>query len=388
MVKYHKSSKTLIFFLLLAIFMSISGLFFPVHHDEGVFLTISGQMSKGYVPYLDYFDHKPPGIYLVLMLLKIIFGQSILIIRSFVLIVNLISSILIYFIGRRLFSFKAGLFSAVVYMIINPVFQGNFSLTEPFVNLFILASFVKIIELRKYYSLLNIFLVGLLLGIASIFKQAALVLIPVYLFFVVFNNNRLLNNFIVFLSALISPYLIVFLVLNIYGAVSEAFQQIFVFNLVNYHPWPFLELIRSFPKFIYPLPILWLSLVYVIFKKKKNGFKTRLLIFSIISIIPLLLFRPYHHYWIIILPFVLLLVSPLFTEYNKWSKAMTLNLFLVSVIFFIYTINIALPEREKQFLNARDISDCSQDLSPQMYFLSGCEPFKKYFYEPTISFRK
>ena len=72
----------------------------PLSQDEGVFLTIGQNIAKGYSPYKDFFDHKPPGIYFLFAFSYYFFGNN-LVGYQFILITTLAATGWLVFIAAK-----------------------------------------------------------------------------------------------------------------------------------------------------------------------------------------------------------------------------------------------------------------------------------------------
>src|SRR3989344_7848628 len=103
---------------------------FPMHPDEKVFIEMAEIITRGGAPYRDMFDHKPPGIYLLLPPFVAIFGQNLIILRLIPFFLNSIIGWLLYSTCRTISSRREGVLVAFLYLTIAPFYQANFILTE------------------------------------------------------------------------------------------------------------------------------------------------------------------------------------------------------------------------------------------------------------------
>ena len=81
---------------ILAICLAATTIYHPLQQDEGVFLTIGQNLSRGYLPYRDFFDHKPPGIHWLFAAIYYVFGNNVLWYKIVLILTNLASAWLVY----------------------------------------------------------------------------------------------------------------------------------------------------------------------------------------------------------------------------------------------------------------------------------------------------
>ncbi len=101
--------------LILGIIIVIFGQFIilnkgEINTDEGVFYTIANGILNGKLPYLDYFDHKPPGIYYLIAFIFQLLGKTVIYARIGLLIINIFTAYIIFIIGKQLWDFRGGSF--------------------------------------------------------------------------------------------------------------------------------------------------------------------------------------------------------------------------------------------------------------------------------------
>lgn len=80
----------------LALILTLRIFMRPLGQDEGVFLTIGQGMAKGFLPYRDFFDHKPPGIYCLIFAIYHLFGNNVVGYKIVLLLTQLISTWLVF----------------------------------------------------------------------------------------------------------------------------------------------------------------------------------------------------------------------------------------------------------------------------------------------------
>jgi 4-amino-4-deoxy-L-arabinose transferase-like glycosyltransferase len=281
---------------------------FPIHQDEKVFIKVAETIVAGGAPYRDVFDNKPPGIYLLLTPFVAIFGNNLAILRLIPFTLNIIIGWLLYFICRTIINRREGVVVASLYLLISPFYQSNFILTEVPVAACLLVGTALAWRYDVSRKSRAVLWIGFWIGMAILFKQTAFVyalIIPFLLLYQRFVKNRsmLLGLYILGLSI---PITLIILYLIYSGIYAESYYQIIEYNLLSY-PHSSLFVIGPYIlQTLLPIVLLW---VFTRLFPKNNKYMAYyiyfLSLFIIISI-PILLFRPYHHYWIPLLPQVLL----------------------------------------------------------------------------------
>jgi hypothetical protein len=262
----------------------ISGYWYPLHQDEVVFLEVAKGIHQGQLPYLDFQDNKPPGIYYLYALYLKLIGNELIAIRSLAVVANLISAMWLWRLNKNPWLILS-------FLIIAPAYQGQFALTEVLMVPWLLSATVYMV--RR-----NMLAAGIMLGVAFMFKQTAVLNLIVMLFV---GTNPL---------AVIAGFSLVPLLS--YGFLSLAVPV----NLWSY--WIFESLIAAYPantfsntlielpKLLLPLGI-FIPLIIYSFKKPHTTHAQKYSLGIIMISLPILLFRPYHHYWLQFLPYMLIL---------------------------------------------------------------------------------
>jgi hypothetical protein len=88
----------------------------PLERDEGAYATIGARWLAGEVPYRDVFDHKPPLLYLVYALARLLPGNSVHQIRVLATAYLLAGGLALLALGWRLYGRWAGLVALALYL--------------------------------------------------------------------------------------------------------------------------------------------------------------------------------------------------------------------------------------------------------------------------------
>jgi uncharacterized membrane protein len=291
-------------------------------YDMQRFFAMAEVIVNGATPYLDYQDPKPPLIYFTLAL-PVILGQKLLGGLILVGVCDLASAILVMLMAWKLYGRFSGFLAGLLFTANIAWAQGYFIFTEPFALAFILLSTYVLVftDWDKRYVLS-----GLFTGIAIGFKQYALLLIPLLLFYMYRKGE--LKKAPGMLAGALLPLLVIFAaILLIYGSQALSVSLYWSFGVAGtYMTQSDMGGVSSY-RTDNPL-ILAANLVLAV------SIFTSLLIFAVASFLhdrpvtPLdeyfflaaiafsatILVRQYLHYWILALPFIALLCARPFRD--------------------------------------------------------------------------
>jgi 4-amino-4-deoxy-L-arabinose transferase-like glycosyltransferase len=370
---------------LCALTVIVCSFFWPMAEDEGIFLTIASRITHGELPYRDYFDHKPPGIYYFLAPIITIFGNSLFAARFAIALTNLGTAFIIFKIGQKAFGKQVGFLSGGIFLFLTVLYQGFYAICEP-PMVFSLA--VGIFFFQKTLTKPNLklsFLAGLSIGAAILFKQPAILnAIITAFFFYQLSKKQLGTKMAAYFLGLVLPITILIFYFWAKGAIFDFLYQTVTVNFTNYLPQS-LDF-AAIPKLFFPGIVFWFILIFALFKQQndKNSLFEKFLIFSTIAPLVLILTRPYHHYLIQTLPFAGLLLGNLIKNIF-WQKKgswllqylivsfLIINLILATLIFFEKTKNQNWSQLKTQYQIAESLKNKTLlALSPNagFYFLA------------------
>jgi Dolichyl-phosphate-mannose-protein mannosyltransferase len=179
--KINDSAKTLragwwtvalIFFgLVIAIRIRLLGI--PLERDEGEYAYAGQLILQGIPPYKLAYNMKFPGTYVGYTVIMSMFGQTITGIHLGLLVVNVATAVLIFFLGRRLANSTLGLSAATSYAVlsVSPSVLGFAGHATHFVLLPVLGGTLLLLNSRNRQTAGRIFASGLLFGIGLLMKQ-------------------------------------------------------------------------------------------------------------------------------------------------------------------------------------------------------------------------
>lgn len=177
-------SKKTINIMALALGLSVlfwTGCFLPymnislLHVDCSVYILGAKTILYGAIPYKDFADHKPPGIYFIYaLILKMFDSKNYTAINTFGLFFSIASTALIFFIVKKILNRFAGAVCAALYPLVSAVLMGRDAInpnTEIFMETFSLAGIYLVLIFLQGSRASLFFLPGMLFGIAGAVKQ-------------------------------------------------------------------------------------------------------------------------------------------------------------------------------------------------------------------------
>ncbi|MEM1169405.1 MAG: glycosyltransferase family 39 protein [Cyanobacteria bacterium P01_H01_bin.35] len=169
------NQKLIIFlaFLLLSFFLRFWTLFVSVlDKDESIYILAADSLLNSNLPYIEIWDNKPPGIFILFSLTMLILGNSIVSIRILSIIATTFTSYFLYRIGAAIdakYGEKIGLLAGSLYAIFSLHNDGAAANAEILFAPFVTGAFVLLFQDRKF-SNIKVFLIGLILGIGMQIK--------------------------------------------------------------------------------------------------------------------------------------------------------------------------------------------------------------------------
>jgi hypothetical protein len=304
----------LVFTSFLFFLLRLPSLFEPLWYgDEGIYQVIGTALNHGKLLYRGVFDNKPPFLYW----LYAIFQSDQFTIRLVSLIFGVLSVIAFFFLARKLFQNKKNntipyLTTFIFALLFGlPVFEGNIANAENFMLLPIIVSAIFVVKQRRY------FLVGLLLGLAFLFKIVAIFDLGAFLVFCFILNFTSLKEELKLLKiaeGFLLPIFLVSLFFLINGTLIDFIKAAFLTN-VSYVSYG--NKIGSLPLLLFiKLAILGIFSLFVLVKRK-NITRTTLFVsiwfaFSLFN--AFFSQRPYTHYLLVLIPSLSLMIGLIFYD--------------------------------------------------------------------------
>jgi hypothetical protein len=329
---------------------------FPLERDEGEYAYAGQLILQGIPPYQLAYNMKLPGTYYAYALILSLFGQTPAAIHLGLLVVNAATTLLVFFLTRKLFGPTAGVVACASYGMfsLSPAVLGFAGHATHFVVLFALAGLLSLqlaIESKKIWLY---FTGSLLLGMAFLMKQPGA-------FFVLFAGLYLIKSEwtrpvqwrnLVIRAAAYSlgacvPFGLVCLILYKSGVFQKFWFWTFSYASAYGTILSFSEglhtLSTSFPHVFILTAGLWLlaavGLGAVLWNRKLRNhaaFAAGFLLFSFAAVSVGLYYRP--HYYVLMLPAVAMLtgvgVSALAETFSRVSRSLALR-FLPAALFLL-----------------------------------------------------
>jgi hypothetical protein len=287
----------------------------PLERDEGEYAYIGQLILGGTPPYGVAANHKFPGAYLAYAAIMACFGQTAAGIHIGMLVVNLASTTLLFFLGRRTSGNAAGLAAAAgwVVMSISPRVFGNAGHLTQFVALCVLGGALPLwrwVETRRAWHLAA---AGASLGLAIVFRQTSIVF-AAWGLVVVWRAAKQIRPLVIFSAAVGIPLLAMGTWVWIAGVLPQFWRWTFT-QAAAYGSEVSLEAgIRQF--FIATAPVMeWNWLIWLgaaiglvaVFRENPGTrwFVAGLLVAGGLALVPGFYFR--NHYYIQLLPALALL---------------------------------------------------------------------------------
>ena len=151
----------------------------PLERDEGEYAYVAWRLEHGELPYRDWFDQKPPGIFLAYRLALDAPGEPVAAIRWLAALFCAGAAVALFFLARRLLAAPAAGLAAVLlaWTSADPVLPGPIANTELFMLPWLILAnlaFLEVVRGAGPRALLSL-IAGALVGVATCFKQVAVV---------------------------------------------------------------------------------------------------------------------------------------------------------------------------------------------------------------------
>lgn len=300
----------------------------PFERDEGEYAYAGQLILDGIAPYGDVYNMKLPGIYAAYAVILAVFGQTHTGVHAGLLVINAVTILLLFFLGRRLFDSFTGLCAGAAFAVLSlgQSVQGIFANAEHFVIVFaILGIFllVRAIEDSKKLSLAS---GAVSLGICLLMKQHGAAFIIFGGLYLILSNIRqrgfkwkaIVGNGSIFFVGVLTPFVVTCLILWWSGVFGKFWFWTFDYAREYVSSLPLSIGLQSLKAQTGPIAgsaiLIWIAagvgLSGLLWNKKirrRSGFLVGFVLFSFLAVCPGFYFRP--HYFILLLPAVGLLAG-------------------------------------------------------------------------------
>ena len=272
-------------------------------------------------------------------------------------------------------------------------------LAEPFVAFFVLLS----LYLRSLKNNSMIYLSSMACGIALLFKQSAFISVLIVTIITI-TNAKSLSKVLRFTLGFFLPLVAFFVYLVATNTIDEAYNQIFVYNLIYYPKESLIKIITlAGPKFLETAPIFLLAFLAIIIwlrNLKKESYTAELIILFLAPI-PLFFVRHYPHYWLQIAPFIAILAAKGLEHIFVIIPRVLKYVFYTTIITFIMVLTILKTVHTLRYTHPRHLAEISlskfleaevhtgpiyaENGYISQYFLLNAIPLDKYIYLSEIN---
>ena len=330
----------------------------PLERDEGAYAYMAQLLLEGVPPYTQAYSLYFPGVFIIYALTFLILGQTIFAIHFCLLVATLITIVIIFLIGKKLFDPLTGIISGATFGLLglNPYAQGLFSHGEPFTMLFICSGvYLLLLSIDSEKKILFLWS-GLFFGLGLLIKQNVFVFIGlpiVYLCWSLLKKPRLKRKFYLdaifyFTFGYFLPLAVFFIFCLITGSLEQMFFWTFIMPTEMTPPisisravYQFkiltLPIIKSSPLFFGVAAIGLLSPLWDKSSRLAVLFIVIFLVFSFFTMSLVFYFRA--HYFLCLFPATALLTGVGFYSMNNLIKKISLrriNPIITAVFVFIF----------------------------------------------------
>ncbi len=317
--------------LLVIVFFSLIRWHFryiPLERDEGEYAYAGQLMLHGIPPYTLIYSMKLPGTFAAYAAILLVFGQTAKGVHLGLLVVNALTTLLIFLLGRRLFGPLAGLVAGSSYALLStsPSVIGFAGHATHFVVLAALSGILLLLDAADRRRTWLYFWSGLFLGLAFLMKQPG-ILFSVFggLYMVKAEWQTWLHKrpefwmkIALFAGGILLPFALTCLLLAIAGAFGNFWFWTFLYarqyaTTVGVREG--LDTLRLLlPKVVLPVLPIWVvagagfsALLWNRAARKQWFFLLTFFLCSVAAVCPGLYFR--QHYFILLLPSIALLAG-------------------------------------------------------------------------------
>ncbi len=358
--------------LILVAIIKANFLSIPFERDEGTYCYLGQLILDGKVPFRDFFEMKFPGLFYAYAAILWIFGSSLEQIQTGFIFVNLITIVLLFLIGRKLFSDGIALIITASFALIamSPHTSGFTVQAEHLMMMFVCGGLLLLIYAINSNSIISFFVAGILICFSFLIKQSGiffifyggLVLLVYYWIKKDQSLMRGIKNSLVYAAGVFILFIAFLIIMLSYGVFDEMKYWIFerAGSYVSKHSvkegFEFLKL--NFSKNATHYELFWISgllgIVLIFFTRLSSYKKFILLAFAVLSFLTIVPgFRFLGHYWIQTLPavsiFIGITVMFLIELLSKVIKQSTAQILVFSV--FTILLIIHLNNNKKYYFN-------------------------------------
>lgn len=331
-----------IFIVALCVVVRIRYLPVPFERDEGEYAYAAQLILAGLPPYVEAYNMKMPGIYYAYALLIFLFGESHTAVHAGLLLVNLVTVVGVFLLGRWLAGVGVGAIAAAVFAVLSlgQEVTGVFANAEHFVLPFAVFGLLAVVRGLETGACWRLLAGGTLLGVAFLMKQHAIAYIALALLLVGLHSlfqrrwrGGLRDGVLVAFGAA-SPLLLLVVAMYLLGASDRFFFWTFAYAAAYVNVVPAANAWGYFLSGLHPVVMgswpLWLGAVLgmLFWPLGKTDIIRRYLVplgvvFGFLATVPGFYFR--NHYFLLPLPMIALAAAVGCWLVGQWCSRLSGN---------------------------------------------------------------
>lgn len=208
-------------------------------NDEGTFLSAGWLMTRGQVPYRDFFFHHTPLVSAIAAFSFSLLGPELYAAKLLLAACSLLTTLLVFFITKRLFGEKEALVASAFFALMAPSFGTFMFLAEPFMAPLALLLFYSLFEYDRDGGKKWAFASGVICSLLFLVKQTGGIFLFASLLFILIGLplgkrkelRKIAGDVSYLLLGFIIPLLLLLLVLTSFGALNQFYMQAIYYNL-------------------------------------------------------------------------------------------------------------------------------------------------------------
>lgn len=330
--------------------------------DEGSYCYIGQLVLEGKIPYLGFYEMKPPFLFYSYAALLFIFGQTVAAMHLAFLALNIITVILLYFVGKKwLHKRSAGIVTAASYAILSltPNASGFTVQSEHIISFLLAASLLLLLSGFEKKRPIYFFLTGVLLCLAFLVKQNGIFFLAFAGTLIIyyplrqkqFNRRQLLEQLGAYFAGALLILVLTTIILIAQGSIRECLFWTYSYARGYVSEVSLHDAADSFRNSFTGITdnnyCLWtlaaLGVILPVFFRKQSSLPNSIYIslFAFISFLAVFPgFHFYGHYWLFFMPSVALLVAAgtlsiqnIPSKYTRNAGIIAYGLFGVAVLY-------------------------------------------------------
>lgn len=307
--------------MILCVAVRIRYLSVPFERDEGEYAYAAQLILAGLPPYAEAYNMKMPGIYYAYAFLIAVFGESHTAIHAGLLVMNLVTALGVFLLGRWVAGVGVGALAAAVFTLLSlgQEVTGAFANAEHFVLPFAVFGLLLVVRGLEAGGKYRLLLGGLLLGVGFLMKQHAIAYVALALTLTVIHHlsprtwPAALRDLTLVAGSAALPLLLLVTAMYLIGMSEQFFFWTFAYASAYVNVVPAAQALVYFVSGLLPVVVaswpLWVAalLAALFWPFEKSDAVRRYVVplgvvFGLLATVPGFYFR--NHYFLLPLPMV------------------------------------------------------------------------------------